>query len=600
MMKRIRKLILLLAVAMSLVVPAKIASAQQNGLAYTPASLFMWTDKYVYQAGEPITLKFTGRANGDTTTLYTVVIYRQNNQTGAKSYLFVSPLSGSSSPVDMWGRSPEQGFVQMYLGDTTKSVLVGSGGFLSSALSAPAESGMHTFVLELRDATGTRIVKSTYAKIGIVTGFDTLSGSISSDRTLVNTRAYNLSGVVTVTAGATLTIEPGTFLFGLPGSAPPSMLLVGVNGKINAAGTRSRPITMTSSQPIGSRAPGDWGGLVMLGRAPLNVTGGTNNIEGLAPSADTTFGGSDTTHNCGTLAYVRVEFGGSILSPNNEINNVTWGGCGSGTVAHHVEARYGLDDMFEWFGGTSDAKYLVGQIGRDDFLDGQLGWSGRVQHAVMMAGTEVKSNKGIEMDNSEFDDRAAPQGKPQFYNVTFVGTGDVETTGFDENDSSAIYLRRGAGGVYNNMLLFNWIVNGVSIRNNSGSTATTDSISRGDLSMNGILMWDNGKASSRANTTDGQAADFGTTSNSVARSLLNGTIGNGRNILTMDPLIRRPLYRSDPDFLPRAGSPIFRANWVQPPDDGFFDQWARWSGAFGDVDWTEEWTIFAQETDLRP
>ncbi len=397
-----------------------------------------------------------------------------------------------------------------------------------------------------------------------------------------------------------MTIEPGTFIFGLPGSQPPSMLLIGVNGKIMAEGTRSRPITMTSSQPIGSRAPGDWGGLVLLGRAQVNVTGGTNNIEGLAPSPDTTYGGTDNTHNCGTLAYVRVEFAGSILSPNNEINNITFGSCGSQTVAHHLQSRYGLDDMFEWFGGTMDAKYLAGEFGRDDFLDGQLGWSGRIQHAIEVAGTDVKANRGIEMDNSEFDDRAAPQGKPQFYNVTFVGAGDVFTDGFDEADSAAIYLRRGAGGVYNNMVLFNWIVNGVSIRENTGSTATHDSINRGDLSMNGILMWDNGKASGRPNTINGQASDFGSTSNQMARDLLNGAVGNGRNVLVADPLMRRPLYRSDPDFLPKPGSPIYRANWVQPPDDGFFDQWARWSGAFGDFDWTEEWTMWAQEADLHP
>jgi hypothetical protein len=337
-----------------------------------------------------------------------------------------------------------------------------------------------------------------------------------------------------------------------------------------------------------------------MGKAQVNVTGGVNNIEGLPPGPDTTYGGTDNTHSCGTLAYVRVEFGGAILSPANEINNITFGGCGSGTVSHHLQSRYGLDDLFEWFGGTNDSKYLAGDIGVDDYLDGQLGWSGRVQHAIMLAGVDVRGNKGIEMDNSEFNDRAEPQGKPQMYNVTFVGAGDTLTTGSDEADSSAIYLRRGAGGAYNNMLLHNWIVTGYSIRNNSGSTATTDSITRGDLTVDGILMWDNGKASGRANDLNGQAADFTTTSNAVARQQLGGTLGTGRNVLIADPLMRRPLYRSDPDFLPAAGSPIFRASWIQPPDDGFFDQWARWIGAFGDVDWTEEWTVWAEEGELRP
>jgi hypothetical protein len=597
MIKPTRIVTLLLALVISFVVREHTAMAQ-NSLAFTPASAFMWTDRYLYVPGTPIVVRWTANANGDTTTPYTAVFYRQNNQTGVKTYYAMFKPS-SASPMDILGRTPDQGFGTFNLGSVTKSMIIGPGGWASETLAAPAELGMHTFVMEIRDATGTRVVKSVYAKFGVVDGFDTISGDISTDRTLVNTRGYLLSGVVTVKSNATLTIQPGTIILGQPGSLPPSMLLIGVNGKIRAEGTRSRPIIMTSSQPFGSRNPGDWGGLVLLGKAPINVAGGTSNIEGLAPSADTTYGGTDPTHDCGTLAYVRVEFGGSILSTNNEINNVTWGACGSRTVTHHVQSRYGLDDMFEWFGGTNDAKFLIGQIGRDDYLDGQLGWNGRLQHAVVMAGTDVRGNRGVEMDNSEFNDRATPLGKAQIYNVTFVGSGDVDTAGFDEADSSALYLRRGAAGGYNNLLLLNWTVNGISIRDNTGSTATLESITRGDLSMNGILMWDNGKASGRPNTVDGQAADFTTTSNANARALLNGTLGNGRNVLVADPLIRRPFFRSDPDLLPRSGSPIFRANWVQPPDDGFFDQWARWNGAFGDVDWTEEWTVWAQEADIR-
>jgi hypothetical protein len=597
-MKRNWKLLVWSIVVTSLFAGATVQA--QNSVAYTPASLFMWTDKYVYLPGEAITVRLTARANGDATP-YTVIVYRQNNQTGAKTYL--TTAGPSAAPVDISGRTPDEGLTLFILGDVTKAVVAGAGGWLSAitAPSDPAELGMHTLAFELRDATGSRIVKTAYAKIGVVNAVDAISGDISADRTLVNTRAYNLSGVVTIKNNATLTIEPGTFIFGQPGSQPPSALIVGVNGKIRAAGTRSRPITLTSSQPIGQRAPGDWGGLVMLGRAQVNVTGGVNNVEGLPPSADTTYGGTDNTHDCGTLTYVRVEFAGAILSPNNEINNITWGGCGTRTVAHHLQARYGLDDAFEWFGGTSDAKYLAAEAIRDDYLDGQLGWSGRVQHAIMLQGTDVQGNRGIEMDNSEFDDRATPIGKSQLYNITFVGSGDQFTTGFDEADSSALYLRRGAAGAYNNLLLFNWIVNGISIRENTGSTATRDSITRGDLSMNGIMMWDNGKASGRTNDVAGQAANFGTSNNNpLARELLTGTLGNGQNVLVADPMLRRPLYRSDPDFLPRAGSPVFRANWVQPPDDGFFDQWARWNGGFGDVDWTEEWTIWAQETELQP
>jgi hypothetical protein len=122
-------------------------------------------------------------------------------------------------------------------------------------------------------------------------------------------------------------------------------------------------------------------------------------------------------------------------------------------------------------------------------------------------------------------------------------------------------------------------------------------VDRGDTRTDGIILFDNGRALSKPNTIPGQVS--GSASN-LALPFMEGTRGQARNIRTLDPMMRRPLFTSDPDFLPRSGSPVFRANWVQPPDDGFFDQWARWSGAFGDVDWTEEWTVFHMEDDLRP
>jgi hypothetical protein len=88
--------------------------------------------------------------------------------------------------------------------------------------------------------------------------------------------------------------------------------------------------------------------------------------------------------------------------------------------------------------------------------------------------------------------------------------------------------------------------------------------------------------------------------NNLALPFLQGARGQAANIQISNPLFRRALFASDPDFLPAAGSPIFRASWVQPPDDGFFDQWATWIGAFGDADWTEEWTVFHVEDEIRP
>ena len=550
------------------------------------ATIFIWSDKYVYQPNEVATLRWTVRPNNDFYP-YTIVAYRQNNQTGVKTYF----PNGTSEVSDIFGNTPGQGFLIARLPQGEKQVLIGAGGTIPAAQGQiPNELGMHTFVVQVRDYTGTRIVRSAYMKIGVVDGFEDMQGDIQTDRTLVNTKAYRLQGLVHVRGGATLTIEPGTFIIGQPGSQPPSALLVTQTGRIVASGTRSRPIIFTSSLPFGQRNPGDWGGLILLGSAPTNWPTGFGNIEGLTPSDNTRYGGTDPTHNCGTLRYVRVEFSGVEFAPNSEVNSITWGGCGSATVSEFLQASYGNDDTFEWFGGNNGAKYLIGLYARDDYFDGQIGWTGRVQHALAVSNQEYQGNRGFEMDNNEVDFGAQPLSHPQFYNVTFVGAGDAFTTGVDEGAGvAAVFLRRGAAGDYNNLVLFNWVSNGYELRDD----ATLANLDSGQLTSDGVLLWNNGVLAGKANTVEGQT-------NALALPFLSGQRGQARNILLADPLLRRPLDFSNPDFRPRHGSPIFRANWVQPPDDGFFDQWATWIGAFGEVDWTEEWANFLEEGSIAP
>jgi len=557
------------------------------------ATMYIWADKYVYQPGEQLTLRWTVRPNQDLYP-YTIVLYRQNNQTGVKTY-----LPGNSQDVtDIYGNTASQGFRVSRLPEVTRGVLVGDGGLVSpTPVTIPDEPGMHTFVVQLRDYTGGRVIRSAYFKIGVVTEFVNLSGNIESDLTLVNTKAYRLSGAVFVRNNAVLTIEPGTFIFGQPGSQPPSVLVVTRNGRIVANGTRSRPIVMTSSQPFGQRQRGDWGGLILLGRAPINVAAGaasqTNQdgefyVEGLPASEDTVYGGGpspDPNHNCGSLRYVRVEYAGSIFAPNNEANSFTWAGCGKATVAEYLQAIYGLDDSFEWFGGTSDAKYLVGAFGADDYIDWQLGYTGRIQFGVFYQSPDSRGNRGIEGDNSEYNQSATPLSKPVLYNLTFIGSGQA---GVDEANSPGIYLRRGSGGEINNALMTNFFSAGVFIDGSS----TQSQIDNGNIKMDGVLLWNNGLGASAPNTLEGQV-------DVNMLTFAQGSRGNGRNFVVADPMLRRPFDYSDPDFRPMALSPVFRAGWVQPPDDGFFDQTATWIGAFGSIDWTEEWTNFLQDSDIR-
>jgi hypothetical protein len=570
-------------------------------------SMWIWSDKYIYQAGQSLTLKWTVKTNGDLYP-YTVFVYRQNNQTGKKTYL----PGGDESPTDMAGNTATQGFQPTPLTDVTKAVLVGSGGKFP-AVSIPNELGMHTLVVELRDYTGTRALKTSYMKIGVVKGVTTISSDITSDRTFTNDTEWDLKGIIYVKNNATLTIEPGTFVVGQPGTTPPSALIITQNGKIMASGTKSRPIIMTSSLPFGQRQRGDWGGLVMLGKAPINVGGnitdqgicvgqpggcknapGTFYIEGLVGNADSVYGGTDPNHNCGTLRYVRVEYAGTILSPNNELNSFTFGGCGKQTVAEHLQAIYGKDDAFEWFGGTMDAKWLVGGLVADDFTDYQLGWTGRIQFGLMYQSPDAPGNRGVEGDNSEYDQAATPFSNPTIFNVTYFGSGNP---GFDEPNAPGIFVRRGSRGSFNNIVVSNFYSPCVDI-DDASTQAQADA---GNVTMNGILCWNNNIGAKGANTLDGQTTVSGLAAAAYNLAYLQGNKGNGaaKNIMVADPLIARPFQYSDPDFAGLFASPTFRAGWVQPPDDGFFDQSARFIGGIGDEDWTAEWTSWLVEGDIQ-
>jgi len=341
---------------------------------------------------------------------------------------------------------------------------------------------------------------------------------------------------------------------------------------------------MTSSRPFGERNAQDWGGLIMLGRARINIPGGSEGIEGLPRSEDTTYGGEDDNHNCGSLKYVRVEFAGAPFQPNQEVNSFTWGGCGLQTKSEFLQSHYGFDDAFEWFGGNQEAKYLVATYGRDDAFDWQSGTRLKMQFGVAY-GNDDLTNMGIEADNYDRDNTAQPFSNGEVQNVTFVGAGQ---RGADETNVAAVFLRRGTKATINNVVAMNWANFGLRVVD----AQTLTHLGNGEIKMNGFLLWNNGVLNNRENTIAGQVE-----ANSVG--FANGTSGQGRQFLVADPMLRRPLERSDPDFRPMTGSPVFRPNWIKPAG-GFWDQSVNYIGAFGSVNWAEEWTTFLQEQDIKP
>ena len=292
----------------------------------------------------------------------------------------------------------------------------------------------------------------------------TVSGTITVNTTWDNTKVWELSGVVTVASGVTLTINPGTYIKSTVNTPNvPNGVLVAVRGaKINAIGTAEAPIVFTSRNLLDNNAAtspvaGDFGGVILLGKAHVNTTSGTKEIEGLPTGGAYTFGaakGSEVENdNSGTLSYVRIEYAGFNLSPDNEVNGLTLGGVGNLTKLDHIEVSYGKDDSFEFFGGSVNANYLISKAADDDNFDFDNGYNGSIRYAVAVAdknsthsqsGSPASSDSnGIESDNNAPLEDATfsllPKTHPKLRNFSIIGT-SATNSGY----KFAVRNRRGA------------------------------------------------------------------------------------------------------------------------------------------------------------
>jgi len=277
-----------------------------------------------------------------------------------------------------------------------------------------------------------------------------LSGPYAS-MTMTNTNNYLLRGKVEIAAGSTLTIQAGTYLFGE--KATTGYLTIDRGAKILVNGTRSNPVVLTSDQDptVGGMAPGDNGGLVIHGRAIANcantVAGDSCQSEGGAGF----FGGGNDDDNSGTIHYMRIEYSGKEISPDNELNSLTMNAVGRNTIIDYVQCDHGSDDAFEWFGGTARCTHLVATAEDDDGLDWQLGFRGFVQFAVVQQ-WPLRGDKGCEADNSEFNYSAPFRSNPTFANVTWIGTNPPNPGAGSTN--IGVHLRRGtAGTIVNSVVL---------------------------------------------------------------------------------------------------------------------------------------------------
>lgn len=323
----------------------------------------------------------------------------------------------------------------------------------------------------------------------------TVSGEIDTNTTWDNEHVWEISG-------ATLTIEPGTFIIADASVADPTgVLVITKTGQINAVGIENgeiNPIVFTSYNLLDCNTsiaptPGDFGGVVLLGDATTNTGNTTNVIEGLGdetPISDFYYGGSNNSHNAGTMSYVRIEYAGRELEPDIEINGLTFGAVGSGTTIDHIQVTYGLDDGFEFFGGTVNADHLISFAQDDDGLDFDQGYTGTITKALVLADVNSSHSQsdgnpdsnGIELDNDSNGSTNTPLTFPTISELSIIGVSDSSDA---DNYENGIHVRRNG-----NISLANVTVTGYNIGIN-WQTPSLPSESNYDNTTTSIHGFDN-------------------------------------------------------------------------------------------------------------
>ena len=444
-----------------------------------------------------------------------------------------------------------------------------------------------------------------------------VTGVIEGNVTWTKDKIYRLKGYVrvgeeavsgTITKKGQLTIQAGTIIIG--DKATKGTLIVQRESKLIAEGTVSEPIIFTSAEGIGSRSPGDWGGVVICGKAPNNLTG----VAELEGGYKGFHGGTVADDNSGSLKYVRIEYAGIPLNPNQEINSLTMGSVGSGTKIEYIMASFGLDDSFEWFGGTVNCKYLVAYKGTDDDFDMDNGYSGTIQFGLGYRDgnlADVSGSNGFEIDNDAAGSNLAPFTSATLANFSIIGAKGKSSDYLDANFQNGAQLRRNAKVKIYNTFITGYPA-GLYIDSQRGAAKTN--AANGELIVKNVVIagttgWGSTGFTSLNSGLYGfgvpvvneeQIARTGSAGTVATRPIEIGTVsasawfaaiaGNKTLTSTANTGISSALWSARPTLTLTAGASESLIGTALPTLAGTTA--TDFVGAFKDSDWTTGWSEF--------
>ena len=364
----------------------------------------------------------------------------------------------------------------------------------------------------------------------------TLTGNINTTTTLTSDKVWTLKGYVYVTDGAKLIIQPGTTI--VSDVAEKGALCIERGSQIIAEGTQSKPIVFTSGRPEGQRTPGDWGGIVILGRAKTNRSSEPT-IEG---GIGRPYGGTNDSDNSGVMKYVRIEYAGIAAMPNSEINALTLGGVGNGTILENIQTIYANDDAFEFFGGTVNGKNLYAFATADDDFDFDFGYTGMITNGVAKRDPQFvdsgDAGNGVECDNDGTGSAAQPYTHPKLFNMILVGP---NTSSALANHNLGLRFRRSTQFTMKNSIVWGWMKGGLSLESNETAQFVKD----------GVSVFENNSVGT-----------FNPTLNFISKAT---------TILTSEQLKTLALSKSNKEVdvvIPELDKPIWVNGWTRFPSKG--------------------------------